>query len=419
MNLLKIEGGIPLMGTASVSGAKNAILPLLAASIMVDGLTTFTNVPNLSDVDVMMSILQTLNLRVNWVGNTTLVISNTSKISSQIPYELVSLIRASFFVAGPVLAKRGCAKIPLPGGCSIGLRPVDIHLKGFEALGAKVSVEHGFVNIESNKPLKGTTHSLRLPSVGATENLIMAACFAEGETILNNIAKEPEVIDLIKFLNHCGGKIELQNNNSVYIKGVSSLKSVFPHTVIPDRIEAATLLIAAAITKGNLTLTNLHVEHLDVLLEVLRSCGYTIRILDKSVLHIDAQNVVPLPCNLTTTPFPGFPTDMQAIMMSLLSIADGVSTITEAMFDNRFMHVQELLRLGANIQIESSTAIIRGVRSLSGAPVKIPDLRAGASLIVAALVAKGHTTLTNLSHVERGYEGLPKKLASLGAIIHV
>jgi len=337
---------------------------------------------------------------------------NKRKVRHIAPYELVTAMRASFFVAGPILAKTGYAKVPLPGGCSIGKRPVDIHLDGFKAMGAAITMEHGFVGLTAPK-LKGVRFKLPFPSVGATENLMMAACLASGETCIENAAREPEIEDLMNLLNQSGAIIEGGGTETVRIQGVSQLSGVAHYPVIADRVEAGTLLIAGAITGGDVTVTHVSVSHLKPLLDVLTQCGCHITVTDSSVrCQIDG----PIrPVLVKTLPFPGFPTDMQAQLMALLTISNGVSCIEEAIFENRFMHASELKRMGANIKINETKAIVTGVSSLSGAEVKITDLRAGAALILAGLVAEGRTTVYGLKHLRRGYDDLPGKLISLGA----
>lgn len=414
MPRLTIEGGVPLKGTVRASGAKNAALPIMAAVLMLEGDTILENVPQLMDVSIMLRMLNALGVRAEYYSlKQEIHISNTKKIRHIAPYDLVTSMRASFFVAGPILAKVGFAKVPLPGGCSIGARPVDIHLKGFKALGAEISMEHGFVQLQAKK-LKGTYIRLDFPSVGATENIMMAACLAEGETILDNAAREPEIDDLAFLLNKAGGKIEGIGSSTLTIKGVSKLNGI-RYPVVADRIEAGTLLIAGAITNGDVTVTDLIVEHQLPLLEKLKEANVGIEILGNAIRVFG--NGRPKAVDFSTEPFPGFPTDMQAQMMALLTIADGKSVVKESIFENRFMHVQELSRMGAQIKIDNQHAIITGVPKLSGAEVKITDLRAGAALILAGLVSDGWSSIYGLKHLKRGYDKLPNKLESLGARI--
>ena len=410
---LSIVGGAPLYGTIAASGSKNAALPLLAATILMDGETILSNVPRLKDVVTMIRMLNTLGVRAEYLNGNQVKILNTKKVRHIAPYELVTAMRASFFVAGPLLAKTGYAKVPMPGGCSIGSRPIDLHLKGFKALGAEVSVEHGFVDLKAKK-LVGTRFYLDFPSVGATENIMMAACFAEGETIIENAAKEPEITDLAQILNKAGARITGMDTSTLVVQGVGSLRGV-QHAVISDRVEAGTLLIAGAITKGDITVTNVVPNHLEPLLRKLKECGLELEV-HPTAIRIKYNGTLNA-TDVETLPFPGFPTDMQAQMMSLLTLAKGSSLVKESIFENRFMHAHELIRMGANIKIDNRQAIVTGVENLSGAEVKITDLRAGAALILAGLAAEGQTTVYGLKHLERGYDHLPEKLNSLGATI--
>ena len=414
MPRLTIEGGPSLNGSVSASGAKNAALPLLAATLMMDGKTILTNVPHLEDIRMMIRMLTNLGVHVEYQNNNMIHIWNKRKIKHIAPYELVTAMRASFFVAGPILAKTGYAKVPLPGGCLIGKRPVDIHLDGFKALGATVRLEHGFVGLTASK-LKGTLIRFPFPSVGATENIMMAACLAEGDTTIENAAREPEIEDLMNLLNQSGAKIKGGGTFSIHIQGVTSLQGVDNYPVISDRVEVGTLLIAAAITGGDITVKNVSFDPLRPLLNVLIECGSNITSSGSSIRCAAPKQIVPV--HIKTQPFPGFPTDMQAQLMALLTLSNGVSTIEESVFENRFMHVPELNRMGASIEINGTVAHITGVSSLSGTEVKITDLRAGAALILAGLVAQGKTTVHGLKHLYRGYDNLPLKLASLGAKI--
>lgn len=413
MPKLMIEGGQKLSGAVTASGAKNAALPILAATILLENKTDLFNVPFVNDIHVMIRMLNALGVRAEYHAPNRVQIWNNKKIRHIAPYELVTALRASFFVAGPLLAKTKYAKVPLPGGCSIGSRPIDLHLKGFRALGASVQIEHGFVDLKAQK-LIGAHIYLDFASVGATENIMMAACLAEGKTVIENAAREPEIIDLAHFLNKAGAKITGAGDSIIEIQGVSQLSGT-EHSIIPDRVEVGTLLIAGAITQGNVTVNQACCSHLDSLIQKLRECGLTIQHDAHSVQVISHGPVTGI--NVETLPFPGFPTDMQAQMMALLCVAQGTSLVKETIFENRFMHAPELNRMGAKITIENHCAIVHGVPQLSGAEVKITDLRAGAALIVAALAAKGTTTLYGLKHLKRGYEHLPEKLASLGACI--
>jgi UDP-N-acetylglucosamine 1-carboxyvinyltransferase len=413
MAKVRIIGGNPLHGTVAVSGAKNAALPLLAATVLFDGETTLTNVPNLTDITTMVRMLRSINI-IAEQNNNQIRICNKREIKHVIPYELVTKMRASFFIAGPILAKTGMVRIPMPGGCAIGTRPVDIHLKGFQDLGADVKLEHGFVEIKAKK-LIGNTVSFSFPSVGATENIMMAATLAEGNTTITNAACEPEIVDLANMLNAGGAKITGAGTSTINITGVTSLQGV-TYGVVPDRIEAGTLILAGLITGGELTVTNMNPENLTALLASIRHTGAEVEILDQTTVRTK-----PLRCwratDIVTQPHPGFPTDMQAQMMAYLCLAKGTSLVKEHIFENRFMHCGELARMGANIKIDERTAVVSGVAKLSGAEVRATDLRAGAALWLAGLVAEGETIIYDIEHVERGYDKLTQKLANLGANI--
>ncbi|MBU0580213.1 MAG: UDP-N-acetylglucosamine 1-carboxyvinyltransferase [Candidatus Margulisbacteria bacterium] len=407
-----IQGGKKLKGTVHVSGSKNSALPILAAVTMLEGESKIENIPKLTDITTMVRMLRTLGLKAEHV-NHCVKISNNNSIKHLIPYELVTKMRASFFIAGPILAKTGFVKIPMPGGCAIGTRPVDIHLKGFEALGAKIEVEHGFIDIKAKK-LKGNNVYLTFPSVGATENIMMAAALAEGNTRVENAAREPEIEDLANFLNTAGAKIKGAGTDIIEIEGVSRLAGV-TYKVIPDRIEAGTLLLAGAITNGDITLTGINKAHLIPLFEKMREMGVRIDFTGDQARVFHNGRLKPI--EVETQPYPGFPTDMQAQLMALLCVTSGTSMVKETIFENRFMHAQELNRMGANIRVRDSLAIINGVEKLSGAPVRTTDLRAGAALWLAGLVAEGETLIYDIEHVERGYDDLLGKLVSLGAQI--
>lgn len=412
MPRLRVIGGNVLQGEVAASGAKNAVLPLLAASLMMDGQSTLTNVPNLMDVNTMVKMLNALGVRAEYHRG-HVKISNLKKVRHIAPYELVTAMRASFFVAGPLVAKTGYAKVPLPGGCSIGTRPIDIHLKGFECLGITHRIEHGFVELRAKKII-GNRVCLEFPSVGATENIMMAASLGEGTTIIENAAREPEVWDVGQFLIGAGARIEGLGTSTIVIEGVQSLQG-HTHPTISDRVEAGTLLIAAAVTKGDITVTHVVPEHLEPLLEKLTEAGMEMTVGDTYVRsrYVGALKAV----DITTEPFPGFPTDMQAQMMALQILAEGTSVVKENIFENRFMHAQELMRMGADIRIQNGVAYVTGVPKLSGAEVKITDLRAGAALILAGLAAEGETIVHGLQHLRRGYDDFPGKLRTLGAHI--
>ena len=412
MRKLLINGGKALSGTVSVSGAKNAALPILAAAILLEGKASLTNIPLLNDVITMMRVLRTLGLRVEYCEPNTMNIWINGKIKHVAPYELVTKMRASFFIIGPMVARIGLARVPLPGGCAIGFRPVNYYMKGLEAMGAKIEMEHGFVKAQANK-LKGAPIYLDFPSVGATESLMMAATLAEGDTLIENAAQEPEIIDLANFLNRCGAKISGAGTQAVSISGVRSLKAV-DYKIIPDRIEAGTLMVASAITGGDVTIKNIIPEHLTSFSGKLQETGADIVFSGTSV-RVTAHDRLKA-VNIKTMPYPGFPTDMQPQLTSLLSLAKGTSVITESIFENRFMHVQELKRMGADIQIEGHSIIIEGVPKLSGAPVRTSDLRAGAALVVASLAAEGETLIDDTDRfIDRGYERIISKLSGLGA----
>lgn len=413
--VLQIWGKTPLSGHVTVSGAKNSALVLMAGSILCSGICRLRNVPSLLDVTRMGEILAALGVKVAQ-DNDVLELDATEITDSKAPYELVSQMRASFFVAGPLLARTGVARVPLPGGCSIGDRPVDLHVKGLQALGAEVQIEHGMVNAYlrgSRKRLQGARIYLDFPSVGATENIMMAATLAEGETIIENAAQEPEVVDLANFCQAMGAKIRGAGTNRIVIAGVPRLHET-EYMVVPDRIEAGTFLLAGAITRSEISLSPVVPDHLMSVIAKLQEMGITVA--------IDAPNRVRvLPAqsyrstDIETLPYPGFPTDLQAPFMSLLSLADGDSVITENMFENRLQHVAELNRMGADIRVKDKFAIVRGVPQLSGAPVLATDLRASAALVIAGLAANGKTTIKGLHHLDRGYDHIETKLRGLGA----
>lgn len=410
-------GGQPLNGEVKISGAKNSALAILAAAILLPGKTVIRNTPNLLDVKTMLRVLRALGLRAEYSASqpNTVEIWNED-VRHVAPYELVTKMRASFFIIGPILARKGLAKVPLPGGCAIGSRPVNLHLKGLEALGARVEMEHGFVIVSARK-LIGTKVYIDFPSVGATETVMMAATLAEGETIIENAAREPEVSDLAGFLNRAGAKITGAGTEEVHIQGVRSLNPV-EYRIIPDRIEAGTFMVVAAATGGNLLLKNIIPDHLEATIVKLKEAGLLIDI-GSDWLTISVRNGIKA-TDVKTLPYPGFPTDMQQQFCALLALAQGTSVVTETVFENRFIFVNELKRMGADIKLEGQSAIITGVPFLSSAPVKVSDLRAGAALIIAGLAAKGETQIEDRDHhVERGYENLQKKLMALGAEIKI
>ena len=414
MQKIVVTGGARLAGEVRISGAKNAVLPILCATLLADAPVRITNVPRLHDVFTTAKLLAGLGAGIVHQGDAMTV--DPRSVNSHIaPYELVKTMRASVLVLGPLLAKFGDAEVSLPGGCAIGSRPVDLHIKGLQALGAEISVDHGFIKARSNGRLKGARHVFELVSVGATENVLMAAALAEGTTVLENAAMEPEIVDLADCLIAMGAQIEGAGTSRIVIEGVAALHGC-EHAVIADRIETGTFLVAAAMTGGRVTTTHARPDTLDAVLDKLREAGADIAI-DGDRITLDMQGRRPRAVNLTTAPHPAFPTDMQAQFMALNCVADGVGVISETIFENRFMHVNELLRLGADIQVDGHTAIVRGVERLSGAPVMATDLRASASLILAGLVAQGDTTIDRIYHLDRGYENIEQKLGALGARI--
>ncbi|MCL1863656.1 MAG: UDP-N-acetylglucosamine 1-carboxyvinyltransferase [Defluviitaleaceae bacterium] len=406
-----------LRGNIEIGGAKNAVLPVLAAALLTEESCTLQNVPSLSDVDSMRILIESLGAKTTTTGKGTILVDASNITSLEAPYETVGKLRASFLVMGPLLARFGQAKIPLPGGCPIGSRPVDLHLKGFAALGADIDHSHGFVTATANK-LHGAKIYLDFPSVGATENIMMAAALAEGQTILENCASEPEIVDLANFLNSIGGKIRGAGTDTIKIEGVSRLHSKnIKHSIIPDRIEAGTFMVAAAITRGDVTLTNVLADHVKPVTAKLKEANIFVEESDNGIRVFCDKKMDAKAADLKTLPYPGFPTDMQAQFMSLLATASGTSVITETVFENRFMQVGELKRMGAEIKIESRSAIIEGVKSLTGAQVVASDLRAGAALVLASLRADGITEITGIHHIDRGYDHLELQLNQLGARI--
>ncbi len=420
MAKIVVTGGNVLNGEVNISGAKNAVLPILCATLLADAPVEITNVPHLHDVITTVKLLGELGARVT-VDQGTLsrgsaIMVDPSSVNQVVaPYELVKTMRASILVLGPLLARHGAAEVSLPGGCAIGSRPVDQHIKGLQALGAEISVENGFIKARVNGRLKGGRYTFDMVSVTGTENVMAAATLAEGTTVLENAAMEPEVIDLAVCLNSLGARIEGAGTPRITIHGVERL-SGGRHSVLPDRIETGTFLVAAAMTGGKVTARNARPDTMDAVLAKLKEAGAHIETGETSIT-LDMQGRRPKAVNLTTAPHPAFPTDMQAQFMALNCVADGVGVITETIFENRFMHVNELLRLGADIQVEGHTAIVRGVERLSGAPVMATDLRASACLILAGLVAQGETTIDRIYHLDRGYENIEEKLGALGASI--
>lgn len=412
MEKIIVKKSPPLYGTVKISGSKNSALPIMAAALLCDGECIIKNVPPLRDVLIMCALLEHLGAEACFSGEALRISASKIKTSTA-PYECMKKMRASFLVMGPLLAKTGHAKVSLPGGCPIGQRPVDLHLKGFAAMGAKISGGHGYAEAKAPS-LSAAKIYLDFPSVGATENIMMAACLTEGQTVIENAATEPEIADLADFLIKSGAKIQGAGTDTVRIDGVERLHGC-THTIIPDRIEAGTFMTAAAATHGCITVDGIISEHLKPVSAKLREMGAEIREKPSSI-YIDASSGL-TGVDIKTLPFPGFPTDMQAQMSSLMSKTRGSSLITETIFENRFLYVPELVRMGANIKIDGRSAIIEGVRSMSGAAVTATDLRSGAALIIAGLSSKGDTEIGNIFHIDRGYFSITDKLRSLGAKI--
>ena len=413
MEKLLISGGKSLKGEVRISGAKNSVLPILAASLLSDEEVIIGNVPHLQDVTTTISLLTEMGATLSIDEKMKVSINSSSMKSFYAPYEMVKTMRASILVLGPLLAHFGTAKVSLPGGCAIGSRPVNLHIEGLRAMGANIKVEDGYI-IAKAKRLKGAKISLPIATVTGTENLMMAATLASGKTVIKNAAKEPEIIDLANCLRLMGASIEGDGTSDITIIGVKKLSGC-NYDVLPDRIETATFLVAAAITKGNLTLTHTRPDTIKVIINKLRIAGAKILIENDSInIEVKSQlNAV----NIITNPYPDFPTDMQAQFIALNSISKGKSKVVESVFENRFMHVQELVRMGADIEINGNTAIIKGVKGLTGAPVMATDLRASASLILAGLIAKGETIVDRIYHIDRGYECIEEKLTKIGASI--
>ncbi|MED4300090.1 UDP-N-acetylglucosamine 1-carboxyvinyltransferase [Geobacillus stearothermophilus] len=414
MEKIIVRGGNRLSGTVKVEGAKNAVLPVIAATLLATkGTSTIHDVPALSDVYTISEVLRYLGADVQIAGN-TVTVDATAPLTVEAPFEYVRKMRASVLVMGPLLARNGRARVALPGGCAIGSRPIDQHLKGFEAMGASVKVGNGFIDAEVNGRLRGSKVYLDFPSVGATENIMMAAVLAEGTTVIENCAKEPEIVDLANFLNAMGAKVRGAGTGTIRIEGVDELVGT-SHTVIPDRIEAGTFMVAAAITGGNVLVQGAVPEHLSSLIAKMEEMGVTIIEEENGVRVIGPETLKAV--DIKTMPYPGFPTDMQSQMMALLLKAEGTSMITETVFENRFMHVEEFRRMNADIKIEGRSVIINGPCQLQGAEVAATDLRAAAALILAGLAADGYTRVTELRHLDRGYVRFHEKLAALGADI--
>jgi len=410
---LIISGGNRLQGTVRIDGAKNSALSIMAATLLTKDVCILRNVPRLTDVDTMAAVIRKLGVKVEWKEDNNLYIDSDNFNNYEAPYELVKMMRGSILVMGPLLARLKKAKISLPGGCAIGARPVDYHLKGFETLGAQVEVEKGYIEARVDK-LKGDDIYLDFPSLGATENIMMAACLAEGVTTIENAAKDPEVVELGHFLNKMGAKVKGLGTDLIEIEGVKELHGI-DYAIIPDRIEAGTYMIAAAITGGDVLIEKADPLLLKPLIVKLEEAGVRIE-LEKNLIKVIGPDRVKA-VDIKTLPFPGFPTDMQPQFMALSCVAKGTSVITETVFEKRFAHIGDLLRMGADIKVEGHSAIIKGVKKLSAAPVMASDLRGGAALILAGLVAEGTTELSRIYHLDRGYVKLEEKLNSLGADI--
>lgn len=415
MDSLIVTGGRRLLGSLIVQGAKNSSLKLMASSLLADGRTRIERVPRISDCVTMAMVLEGLGARIEWEGS-TLAVDTSDASGCEAPYELVRRMRASILVLGPLLARRGTARVAMPGGCNIGSRKIDLHLRGLESMGARFRYEHGYLEARA-RTLRGAEVSLDFPSVGATENLLMAAVCASGTTVIRNAAREPEIQDLAWMLGEMGAKVDGAGTATIEIHGTGGAPlSPASHTVVPDRIEAGTYAIAACATRGDVTLRGVRAEHMDLVLSKLADAGAGVEIAGDGVrVRMEDR---PRAVDFVTLPYPGFPTDLQPQMMALLAAARGTSIATENVFESRFMFVDELNRMGADIRTEGHHAVIRGVPRLQGAPVRALDIRAGAAMVIAALAAEGVTEVTDVHHLDRGYESLEEKLAGLGAELH-
>jgi len=409
-----VEKSPPLKGTVRISGAKNAALPILAATLLGTEDIILEDVPKLKDVQIICEVLESLGSKVEYLEDNVLKINSANITSYETKYELMSKMRASFLVMGPLLARLGKTKNSMPGGCAIGSRPIDLHLKGFKALGAEIDVDHGDIGAYAER-LVGDVIYLDFPSVGATENIMMAATMAEGETVIDNAAMEPEIVDLSNFLNKLGADIKGAGTSTIRIKGVKKLGGAF-HQIIPDRIEAGTFMVAAAISGGDVLVDNVINSHLKPVIAKLREAGCTVLEENDSIRIIADKKLKAI--DIKTLPYPGFPTDMQAQFMALMTTLEGTSSVMETVFENRFMHVEELKKMGAQIRIEGRSAILTGVDEIKGAKVEASDLRAGAALVLAGIVADGTTEIGNIYHIDRGYDGIEEKFSNLGAIIY-
>jgi len=415
MDKIVIEGGKRLEGTVKISGAKNAVLPVLAATLLTKGRNIIKGVPKVRDVATMIRLLEGLGAEVESYRNEKIILDTSKADNPEAPYDLVSTMRASCLVLGPLLSRLGEARVSLPGGCAIGARPIDLHIKGLQEMGAKISLEQGYVQGEVNQ-FKGVQFYFDTVSVTGTANLMMAAVLADGETILENAAKEPEVVFLADILNLAGAKISGQGTDIITIQGTTSLDPI-ECTIFPDRIETGTFMIAAAITEGDITIENCLPQHVEPIILKLQEAQVGIEIEENKIRVLGGKKPIRA-VNARTHPYPGFPTDIQAQFMALMTLAQGQSIIMETVFENRFMHVAELKRMGANISLDGHTAIINGVKGLSGAPLMATDLRASASLVLAALAAKGQSIISRVYHIDRGYVSIEKKLSQVGAQIN-
>ena len=415
MDYFRIRGGTPLQGRIPISGAKNAALPILAATLLTDKVSTLLNVPHLNDITTMVELLGALGADVAMDESMALKVSAAQLNNQRAPYALVKTMRASILVMGPLLARFGKAEVSFPGGCAIGSRPVDLHLKGCEAMGAHIDVRDGYIVATTDNGLKGCDFTFDTVTVGGTENLLMAAVLAEGRSVLRNAAREPEITDLVAFLRGMGADIEGDDTSTLVINGVSQLGASH-YSVMPDRIEAGTFLVAAAATRGCITVENANAEHLGIVLKKLRDAGVNI-VVEGDSITADMTEGQLTAVDLTTAPYPGFPTDMQAQFTAMNVVAEGVGRITETIFENRLMQAHEMSRMGANITVDGHSVFIRGKSSIDGAPVMASDLRASASLVIAGLAAKGETHVDRIYHIDRGYERIEEKLQAVGADI--
>lgn len=414
MPRIRVKKSDPLKGNVKIDGAKNAVLPIIAATLLANDICVLRSVPNLRDVHVISDLLRHLGAQVEYNDGVLTVDSRDIK-TYEAPYDLVKKMRASFLVMGPLLARFNHTKISMPGGCAIGTRPIDLHLKGFKVLGANINMDHGFVEAKADA-LKGNKLYLDFPSVGATQNIMMTAVLAEGVTVIENAAEEPEIVDLANFLNEMGASVRGAGTNTIKIKGVKSLHGA-EHNIIPDRIEASTYMVAAAMTKGDITIENVIIDHLKPVIAKLTEAGAEIIEGENTIRVIGPENIRPI--DIKTLPHPGFPTDVQAQFMAMLTVAKGTGVVIETVFENRFMHVNEFNRMGANIKIDGRSAVVNGVKSLVGADVTATDLRAGAALILCGLIADGVTNIGEIYHIQRGYVDIDKKFRQLGGDVEI